>query len=260
MARTAALAGRRLVARDARAYVPQAELERLRALDGDPYERAAAFADACRLNALYMIAARRLRPPRHDLQLARHRLPGCTSRCCGTATATSPRRATTRPASTRCSPRSAGSTSSSSTAAAAGRAAGPPGRRGNARGRDQHRLARHGHLEGAGLRARRPARGPLGPRLRAHRRRRAPGGPVLGVAPAGGERGLDEITVIVDHNKVQSDTWVDQVSDLGDLEAKVRAFGWAVAALRRPRRRSRSARRSSAGGRDSARSSSSRGR
>jgi transketolase len=38
-----------------------------------------------------------------------------------------------------------------------------------------------------------------------------------------------EITVIVDHNKIQSDTWVDQVGDLGDLEAKVRAFGWAVA-------------------------------
>jgi transketolase len=41
--------------------------------------------------------------------------------------------------------------------------------------------------------------------------------------------GLDRITAIVDHNKLQSDTWVSQVSDLGDLEAKVRAFGWAVA-------------------------------
>jgi transketolase len=38
-----------------------------------------------------------------------------------------------------------------------------------------------------------------------------------------------EITAIVDHNKIQSDTWVSEVSDLGDLEAKVRAFGWAVA-------------------------------
>ena len=36
-------------------YVPQAELERLRRLDGNPYERAAAFADACRLNVLYMV-------------------------------------------------------------------------------------------------------------------------------------------------------------------------------------------------------------
>jgi transketolase len=41
--------------------------------------------------------------------------------------------------------------------------------------------------------------------------------------------GLGRITAIVDHNKIQSDTWVSQVSDLGDLEAKVRAFGWSVA-------------------------------
>jgi transketolase len=41
-------------------------------------------------------------------------------------------------------------------------------------------------------------------------------------------RGLSELTVIVDHNKIQSDTWVRRVSDLGDLEAKFSAFGWAV--------------------------------
>jgi transketolase len=41
-------------------------------------------------------------------------------------------------------------------------------------------------------------------------------------------RGLDEITVIVDHNKFQSDTWVSKVSDLGDLEKKIAAFGWDV--------------------------------
>ena len=40
--------------------------------------------------------------------------------------------------------------------------------------------------------------------------------------------GLGEITVIIDHNKIQSDTWVKEVSDLGDLEAKLRAFGWHV--------------------------------
>src|SRR5829696_4591161 len=40
---------------------------------------------------------------------------------------------------------------------------------------------------------------------------------------------LSEITAIVDHNKIQSDTWVSQVSDLGDLEAKARAFGWETA-------------------------------
>ena len=40
--------------------------------------------------------------------------------------------------------------------------------------------------------------------------------------------GLHEITVIVDHNKLQSDTFVKNVSDLGDLEAKLNAFGWCV--------------------------------
>lgn len=39
---------------------------------------------------------------------------------------------------------------------------------------------------------------------------------------------MDEITVVVDHNKVQSDTFVRDVSDLGDLVAKFAAFGWAV--------------------------------
>jgi transketolase len=39
---------------------------------------------------------------------------------------------------------------------------------------------------------------------------------------------LHEITVIVDRNRIQSDTWVRDVSDLGDLEAKLRAFGWQV--------------------------------
>jgi transketolase len=41
-------------------------------------------------------------------------------------------------------------------------------------------------------------------------------------------RGLGEITAIVDHNKIQSDTWVEDVSRLGNLEAKFRAFGWHV--------------------------------
>jgi transketolase len=39
---------------------------------------------------------------------------------------------------------------------------------------------------------------------------------------------LGELVVIVDHNKIQSDTWVDEVSGLGDLAAKMRAFGWHV--------------------------------
>lgn len=40
---------------------------------------------------------------------------------------------------------------------------------------------------------------------------------------------LGEIIAIVDHNKIQSDTWVGDVSDLGDLEAKFKSFGWRVA-------------------------------
>jgi transketolase len=39
---------------------------------------------------------------------------------------------------------------------------------------------------------------------------------------------FSEITVIVDHNKIQSDTFVDRVSPLGDLEARFGSFGWAV--------------------------------
>jgi transketolase len=40
--------------------------------------------------------------------------------------------------------------------------------------------------------------------------------------------GLHEIVTIIDHNKLQSDTFVKNVSDLGDLDAKLRAFGWRV--------------------------------
>ncbi len=41
-------------------------------------------------------------------------------------------------------------------------------------------------------------------------------------------RKMGEITVIVDHNKFQSDYAVARTSDLGDLEAKFAAFGWMV--------------------------------
>src|SRR5687767_12589820 len=39
---------------------------------------------------------------------------------------------------------------------------------------------------------------------------------------------MHEICMIVDRNRMQSDTWVDKVSALGDLEAKFAAFGWCV--------------------------------
>lgn len=42
-------------------------------------------------------------------------------------------------------------------------------------------------------------------------------------------RKMDELTVIIDHNKLQSDTLVSKVSDLGDLEGKLKSFGWHVA-------------------------------
>lgn len=40
--------------------------------------------------------------------------------------------------------------------------------------------------------------------------------------------GIHEITAIVDHNKLQSDTFVKKVSDLGDVGKKLRSFGWHV--------------------------------
>jgi transketolase len=37
---------------------------------------------------------------------------------------------------------------------------------------------------------------------------------------------MGEITAIVDCNKIQSDLWTSKVSDMGDIVAKARAFGW----------------------------------
>jgi transketolase len=45
--------------------------------------------------------------------------------------------------------------------------------------------------------------------------------------PVANER-LSEIVAIVDHNKLQSDSAVSAVSDLGAIEEKFRAFGWEV--------------------------------
>ena len=42
-------------------------------------------------------------------------------------------------------------------------------------------------------------------------------------------QGITNLNVIVDHNKVQSDKSVSEITDLGDLGAKFRAFGWHVA-------------------------------
>jgi transketolase len=40
---------------------------------------------------------------------------------------------------------------------------------------------------------------------------------------------LTNLTVIVDHNRVQSDRLVEETASLGDFERKVQAFGWATA-------------------------------
>jgi transketolase len=48
--------------------------------------------------------------------------------------------------------------------------------------------------------------------------------------PVANER-LGEITVLVDHNKLQSDSAVSAVSDLGSIEDKFRTFGWEVRRL-----------------------------
>ena len=39
---------------------------------------------------------------------------------------------------------------------------------------------------------------------------------------------MGELTVVVDHNKIQSDYSVERTSSLGDLDAKFAAFGWHV--------------------------------
>jgi transketolase len=47
--------------------------------------------------------------------------------------------------------------------------------------------------------------------------------------PSAVNRRMGELTVIVDHNKIQSDTWLKKVNDLGNLEEKFRSYGWEVA-------------------------------
>lgn len=45
---------------------------------------------------------------------------------------------------------------------------------------------------------------------------------------SGVNNNFHEVVTIIDHNKLQSDTYLSQVSDLGDLEAKLNSFGWHV--------------------------------
>jgi transketolase len=209
-------------------YVPKAEFDRIRSLEADPIDRAAAFADACRLNALYMIERAGSGHPGTTfssldivswlhLELLRegdryfsskgHDVPGLYA-----------------------------------VLAALGRL-------------DFeliHRLRRLGGLPGHPDVAAIPqvvaSTGSLGMGVSKARgfvyadRALGRSGRVY-VLTGDGElqegqfweslqqtanRRLGEITAIVDRNHVQSDTWVSEVSDLGDLRAKVTSFGWAV--------------------------------
>ena len=47
--------------------------------------------------------------------------------------------------------------------------------------------------------------------------------------PSASHARLGEIVAIIDHNKIQSDTWVNKVNDLGSLEERLRTSGWHVA-------------------------------
>src|SRR5439155_14232277 len=42
------------------------------------------------------------------------------------------------------------------------------------------------------------------------------------------QQGVTNLTVIVDHNKLQTDRLISQITDLGDLDRKFSAFGWYV--------------------------------
>jgi transketolase len=211
-------------------YIPPAELERLRTLDGDRYERAAAFADACRLNVLYMVqraGSGHLGTTFSSLDIVSwlhlevmrngdryfsskgHDAPGLYAILAALGRLDfelihSLRRLNGLPGhpDVAATPQVVTSTGSLGMGISkargfvlADRLAGRDGR--------VYVLTGDGELqEGQFWESLQPT----------------------------ANRGLHEITVIVDRNRVQSDTWVDLVSDLGDLEQKGRAFGWAVAA------------------------------
>jgi transketolase len=209
-------------------YVPVDECRRIATLDADPVERAAAFADACRLNALYMIERAGSGHPGttfSSLDVVTwlhlevlgdgdryfsskgHDVPGLYAVLAGLGRIDFDlihrlRRLDGLPghpdvAATPAVVTSTGSLGMGVSKARgfvlADRALGRPGR--------AYVLTGDGELQ----------EGQFWESLQPTANRR-----------------LSEITVIVDRNRVQSDTWVSHVSDLGDLESKLQAFGWAV--------------------------------
>src|SRR5438105_11779130 len=210
-------------------YIPKAEFDRIRTLDGDRQERAAAFADACRLNVLYMVervGSGHLGTTFSSLDIVSWlhlEVMGDGDRYCSSKGHDAPglyavltalgrldfelihqlRRLDGLPGHPDVAATPEVVTSTGSLGMGVSKARGfvladrALGRKGRV-----YVLTGDGELqEGQFWES-------LGPTA---------------------NQGLREITMIVDRNKVQSDTWVDKVSDLGNLDAKIRAFGWAVA-------------------------------
>src|SRR3954469_522502 len=209
-------------------YIPKAELDRIRTLDGDRHERAAAFADACRLNVLYMVQLvgsghlgttfssldivswlhlEVLREGDRYFSSKGHDAPGLYAVLTALGRLDFEqvhqlRRLEGLPGHPDVAATPEVVTSTGSLGMGVSKARGfvladrAQGRKGHV-----YVLTGDGELqEGQFWESLQPT----------------------------ANRGLHEITMIVDRNKVQSDTWVDQVSELGNLDAKLRAFGWAV--------------------------------
>jgi transketolase len=210
-------------------YVPRSELERIRALEGDRYERAAAFADACRLNVLYMVrrvGSGHLGTTFSSLEIVTwlhlevlregdryfsskgHDAPGLYALLTALGgmdfeLVHELRRLDGLPGHPDVVATPEVVTSTGSLGMGISKARGFV--------LADRLLGRSGRvfvLTGDG---------------------ELQEGQIWESLQPTANRGLHEITVIVDRNEVQSDTWVSQVSDLGDLESKIRAFGWAVA-------------------------------
>lgn len=210
-------------------HLPYPELERIRSLEGDPYERAAAFADACRLNVLYMVqrvGSGHLGTTFSSLDIVSwlhlevlhegdryysskgHDVPGLYAVLAGLGRLDYEllhqlRRLNGLPGHPDVGVTPEVVTSTGSLGMGISKARGFV-----LANRLQSRPGRVYVLTGDG---------------------ELQEGQIWESLQPTSNRGLHEITMIVDRNEVQSDTWVSKVSDLGDLEAKAEAFGWAVA-------------------------------
>ena len=213
-------------------YIPKTELDRIRTLDGDRQERAAAFADACRVNVLYMV-----------MRAGSGHLGSSFSACdiVSWLFLHELRRSLEDDGDVYFS--SKGHDAPGLYAALIGLRALPENL--------LHRLRRIEGLPGhpdvgtPGIAANTGSLGMgiskakgivLGNRMLGREQRvyvlTGDGELQEGQnweALAGAARaGMGELTVIVDHNKLQSDTWVENVSDLGDFGTRFASFGWGV--------------------------------